>query len=367
MASEKEKVKVLVTGATGYLASHIVAKLLAEGYPVRGTIRSLKKAAHLKAMIEKGLPLELVEAELQDAASWPAAVAGCTYVIHTASPVGMGCPDHLGEELMVKPAVNGTLNVIKAAAAAGVKRVVMTSSLAAAASVDDYVRNAATGKALTPEDWNTPDAPTPYMRSKVRAELAAWDFIKTPEALGMELVTLLPGVCFGPSLSENLHEGLEDVLKFLRGQAPLVPAIMASLVDVRDVADAHVKAITSKEAAGQRFLLVQDSTDFHAISIYVAATFRPLGYPVSDRRLPDFLVPLVGLFMLPIWRARRIVGLHPVFDVSKATRVLGFKAKSCQDATVGMIVDAIERGHLPKTPAYEDWAKTRAQEQGTQL
>ena len=246
---------VLVSGATGYVAAHVIKQLQEAGYRVRGTVRSLKNEAKVKPIRElcpdAAHPIELVEADLLDADSWPKAVEGCKYVVHTASPFPSENPKH--EDELIKPAVEGTLNVLRAAKdARTIKRVVLTSSTVA------VVENASPDfdREYSEADFPDPSRITmqPYPKSKTLAERAAWDFVKEGE---FELRVVNPGFVVGPPTHAGTGTS-NDILKgVMLGRIDIRP-VCVPCVDVRDVARAHVAAMTTEEAAGHRHCLVTD-------------------------------------------------------------------------------------------------------------
>jgi nucleoside-diphosphate-sugar epimerase len=236
--------KVLVTGATGYAAGHCIVDLLAQGYDVRGTVRSLSKAdiEHLRPAIDKaaaneaeGGSFELAEATLDADKGWADAVDGCDYVLHVASPIPFKAPKT--DDEVIRPAVDGTTRVMTAAAKAGVKRVVYTSSLDAATQ-----DSATEHRPRTEDDWSDLAQCSAYGKSKVLAERAAWDIAGEH---GMELATVLPGAIIGPLLQFKRRSTGDLVLQMLSGKMPAIPPLSLGFSDVRDLATAHRLAITS--------------------------------------------------------------------------------------------------------------------------
>ena len=240
---------ILVTGATGYIASHLIKLLLEKGYKVRGTIRSLKnrdKHAFLYNLCpEKNKNLELVEADLLKPATWPAAVEGVDYVMHLASPFPGVIPNNENE--VIRPAVEGTINVIQAAIDKGVKKVVLTSSVVAIYCGHD-------GKPTGPDDWSIEEKCEPYPKSKTRAEKAAWDLWKKSEGK-LELATVNPGFVLGPVFSSNGGTSEKTIVDFMKGRVPGVPKVNIACVDVRDVAECHLKAMENPNSNGKRIYL----------------------------------------------------------------------------------------------------------------
>jgi nucleoside-diphosphate-sugar epimerase len=245
--------KVLVTGGTGYVARACIAALLDKGYDVRTTVRDLGKQDVVRAAVESGAThtdtgtLSFVVADLLADAGWDAAVEGCRFVLHVASPLGLAGAT---PEQMIETARGGSLRVLAAAVRAGVERVVMTSA-ANASSPDSYEEEGVTDEAL----WTNPDAPglIPYRRSKTLAERAAWEFMQR-EGGATTLTTILPGAVFGPVLSAENLNSVQVIGQLLRGQMAGIPRIGFEIVDVRDLADIHLRAMLAPVAAGERFL-----------------------------------------------------------------------------------------------------------------
>lgn len=248
---------VLVTGGSGYIAGFCIAELIRKGFRVRTTVRSLAREAEVRQslakLIEVGDRLSFVAADLSADAGWAEAARGVDYVLHVASPLPAVNPKD--DDELVRPARDGALRVIKAARDAGAKRVVMTSSIAA------IVYGRGSPKApLTEADWSdeTNRADTSaYERSKTIAERAAWDFMKR-EGGSLQLVTVNPGAVLGPLLGKDFSASIAFVKKLIDGSMPGVPRIGLPIVDVRDVADLHVRAMLSPEAAGQRFICASE-------------------------------------------------------------------------------------------------------------
>src|SRR5215467_11667065 len=240
--------KVLVTGATGFLAGHCIEELLNHGYAVRGTVRNAATAnvAHLHAIARRaGGSLEFAEASLVDDAGWAKAVDGCAYVWHLASPVPATLPKD--EADLIRPAVDGTVRVLGAAAGSGtVRRVIMTSS------TDAIVHgHPQPGRAHTEADWSSPQRLAPYPKSKLYAERAAWDFAANHR---IELVTINPGLVLGLLQHNQQNTSMEVVRLLLARKLPAVPRLSFAVVDVRDIAAAHRLAMETPDAAGHRYI-----------------------------------------------------------------------------------------------------------------
>ena len=317
---------VLVTGGSGYIGSHVVQQLCAAGYRVRATVRSLadaRKTAFLRSLVP---PVELVEADLLNPGCWHGAVEGCTYVLHVASPFPPSSPKNKDD--LIIPARQGTLNVLAACASAAhpPKRVVLTSSSSAIIGGRDH--DAA--KVFTESDWTQLDnkrAPVAaYAESKTLAERAAVDFMAGMSTPNFELNVICPGFVVGPPLSAasavDCSSG-EVVRRLLQRQMPAVPDLTFEAVDVRDVALAHILAMTHPAAGGQRFIVAPYSLSFVALAGVLAAEFNRQGYRVPTGQLSYALVwlgswvdPTLALILPNVGRPARC-------DSSKASRVLG--------------------------------------------
>jgi nucleoside-diphosphate-sugar epimerase len=247
--------KVLVTGGSGYLGTQLIAVLLRDGLDVRATVRSLEGEVGVREAVRRGgaddASLELVVADLKSDAGWAAAVEGVEEVHHVASPIPSAQPEDPDE--LIVPAREGTVRVLKAARDAGARKVVLTSSFAAVGYSPKAVRD------YTEADWTDPDTPglPPYPRSKSIAERAAWDFIET-EGGDTQLVVMNPTFIAGPSLMPSLRSSLAAFKAIIEGTMPALPRQRFGVVDVRDVADAHITAMATPAADGKRFLLLAD-------------------------------------------------------------------------------------------------------------
>lgn len=298
---EHKNVKVLVTGVTGYVGAHVAQQLLLHGYKVRGSVRSTAdegRMSKLRQQLTDGLPenlpeLEFVEADLLKDDTWPAAIQGCQYVAHVASPFPLEIPGD--EDTLIKPAVDGTLAVLKAAAADGnVKRVVLTSSLAAIHDVKTLDGKGDPEKKYNEDDWVDPDKVEAYSKSKILAEKAAHKFIEDlPQVDGkkkLELAVINPSYVLGPLITDSLSTSVNGLKRLLDRSTPMVPKFHMPVCDVRDVALAHVKALEAPEHAGKRYLIVTESRWFRDIARIIQKEFKPLGYFVPTVSVPSTLV-----------------------------------------------------------------------------
>jgi nucleoside-diphosphate-sugar epimerase len=341
--------RVLVTGVSGFLGAHCAQQLLAAGYRVRGTVRSLKderKVAHVRALKSPdGSGVELVEADLLSAACWVAAVSGCEYVLHVASPFPADIPKRA--EDIIAPAVEGTLHVLRAVAADPahtVRRVVLTSSIAALFSGRDQLQ-----KTWDQGDWGTLDDPSnkvhPYPASKVLAEQAAWKFVKEqPASSRFELATICPGLMCGPYLGGVPGTSAETTLRLLKRSMPAVPDMIFPGADVRDIARLHILAMQAPGVAGQRFIGVSFNFGARAVAQLLAAEFGPLGYRVTTRALPNWLFRILARFDSSMEAISVHIGLRPTFDVSPAQALIGQQWIGLEKSVVDQAYSLIANG-----------------------
>jgi nucleoside-diphosphate-sugar epimerase len=345
MPEDHANTTVLVTGASGFVGLHCLLQLLQQGYRVRGTVRSqaraneVREAMEANADVDLGDRLEIVEADLTRDDGWADAVRGCTYVLHVASPFPNRAPKH--EDELIKPAKEGTLRVLKAAADAGVKRVVLTSSLAAV-SVGHPVDNA---RVFTEDDWSIIERCPPYPKSKTLAERAAWDFVASLEGdASMELSVINPGAVLGPVLNRHYSTSGEIVRKLMARELPGTAKIGFAWVDVRDVASAHIAAMTAPGAAGQRFCCAIEFSWIDEVADILAGRFGPEGWKVPTRKLPNFMVRVVAMFdptvktvVSDLGRARRV-------SSDRIRRVLNWQPHSLEEMVVSMAETMIQQG-----------------------
>jgi dihydroflavonol-4-reductase len=311
--------KVLVTGVSGYIGTHCAAELLKQGYKVKGTLRSLSKAEQVtravEAVVDPNRNLEFCELNLMKDEGWQEAMQGCDYVLHVASPFVTSQPKDENE--LIKPAVEGTLRALNAAKNAGVKRVVLTSSMVA--MLEDVTGNIDINK----DSWTQVDAPgvSAYLKSKTLAEQSAWDFIeKQTGGSRLELVTIHPGPVYGPSLTGDLSgESMSTFSKLVAGQMPMLPKVAINISDVRDVAKIHVLALENDKADGQRFIVAtQRSHTFQEM----AQILQDNGYEkVSTRVAPSFFLKFMANFNRDLKGMLPYIGNTFNGDVSEAMSV----------------------------------------------
>ena len=333
---------VLVTGGTGYVAGWCIAELLQRGYAVRTTVRSLSKEEAVRTatatVVDPADRLSFVVADLTSDDGWDEAMAGIDYVLHVAQPLGNG--DSTDADSLIIPGRDGARRVLRAAAAAGVKRVVMTSA-ANAASPSSYAAEGVTDETL----WTDPDDPTliPYRKAKTLAEKAAWDFMAGYDG-PMTLATILPGAVFGPILTTNTLGSVGIVARMVQGKMPGTPRIGLEVVDVRDLADVHIEAMVSPAAAGQRFLATGEFIWMRDMARALRSSLGPAGHRISTRQLPDFAVRFSARFLDHSLRAiTPALGRRNRHSTEKARRLLGWQPRPAAEVVVDCARSLIER------------------------
>ncbi|WP_084399338.1 SDR family oxidoreductase [Henriciella aquimarina] len=321
---------VLVTGATGFIASHLILNLLDRGYAVRGTARSERKAKRLNEVLSayagRAINVPIVEADLSRDAGWAKAVEGVDYVQHVASPFPANTPKR-AEDLIV-PARDGALRVLKAAKASGVKRVVMTSSMAAIG----YGWGGNRPSPLTEAHWSDADNlkdNTAYARSKTIAEKAAWDYLNG-EGHGLELAVINPVAVLGPAMSEDVSSSLQVVSQPLQGKLPAFPKLSFGIIDVRDVAEAHARAMILPEAAGERFIVGDRVMWMQEMGEVLRTAFPDRKIPKGE--LPNWLVRLMANLNPPLKQILPELGKKRNFSNDKLRNVLGIMPIPSEDA-----------------------------------
>jgi len=343
MSRDHANTTVLVTGASGFIGLHCVLQLLQQGYRVRGTVRSEARANEVREAMERNVDvgdrLEIVEADLARDAGWADAVRGCTYVLHVASPFPNQVPEH--EDELIKPAMEGTRRVLKAAAEAGVQRVVVTSSLAAI-SGGHPVDNS---RVYSEDDWSIVERCPPYPKSKTLAERAAWDFVASLDGEApMELCVINPGAVLGPVLNRHYSTSGEIVRKLMAKELPGTAKIGFSWVDVRDVAAAHTAAMTAPGAAGQRFCCAIEFGWIDEVGEILAKRFGPDGWRIPTRKLPNFIVRIVAMFDPTVKTVVSDLGRVRNVSNDRIRRVLNWQPHSLEEMVVSMGETMIQQG-----------------------
>jgi dihydroflavonol-4-reductase len=338
---------VLVTGGSGFIAVHCILKLLQQGYKVRATLRSLNRESEVKDMLKVGgitefENLSFIEANLSDDKNWNEAVKGCDYVLHVASPTPIIKYTH--EDEFVKPAKDGVLRVLKAARYANVKRVVLTSAFGAIG-----MGHKSRTTPYTEEDWTNITANIhPYQKSKTIAEQAAWDFIKN-EGGNLELSTVNPVGVMGPVLGVDYSHSNQSVRQMLEGEIPACPKISSCYIDVRDVADLHLLAMTHRNANGERFL----ATTGEALSMLDVAKILKRRFPdqakkVPTREIPNFILRIAALRKPELKMVATLLGQYMQASGDKAKELLKWSPRSNEESIVATAESLLRLGLIKK-------------------
>ena len=334
---------VLVTGVSGFIASHVTAGLLKQGYAVRGTVRNKDKGQRIvDALAANGTNtsrLELVEANLSEDTGWKSAVQDCRFVQHIASPFPLNAPSD--REALVPAARAGAMRVIEQATGAGAERVVMTSSMVS------MMGQAGRGdKMLVKEsDWTDPDWKplTAYTVSKTRAERAVWDYLKSQD-LESRLTAICPGLVFGPDTYDNGGASLAIIKGLFSGQFPMMPKIAYPIVDVRDCASLHIKAMTSSNAGGRRLMAASDTLWISGIADVLRTAYPTAKLPT--REMPNFIVKIAGLFDSSIKSIAPDVGIFHEADAGYVTSLTGVMPRPAKDAILAAAESLIANGQI---------------------
>jgi nucleoside-diphosphate-sugar epimerase len=337
---------VLVTGGSGFIGSHSILQLLAAGYRVRTTVRNLKREPEVRDLLrtggcEPGERLSFFVADLKEDAGWAEAVSGCEFVLHVASPFPPSVPKH--EDELIVPAREGALRVLRAARDAGVKRVVLTSSFAAVG----YGQKPQTAP-FNETNWTDVDGEGvgAYAKSKTLAERAAWDFMAR-EGGALELSVVNPVGVFGPVLGPDYSTSILIVQRMMDGDLPGFPRLHFGVVDVRDVVDLHLRAMTHPSAQGERFLAVAgDFVSLLEIATILKNRMGAAARRVPGRQLPDWLVRLAALRDPAVKMIVPELGKRKNATSEKARRLLGWEPRSIEEATVATAESLVRLGLL---------------------
>ena len=338
------KKTLLVTGASGFIATHTIIEMLNHGYKVRGTVRCMDGTAQdrteaIRAMLKPHTAhidqLEFVAATLDEAECWDAAVSGCDAILHIASPVPIKQPKNPDE--IITPAREGTLHVLRAAQRAGIRRVIITSSEEAVSQRDD-----ATARPLTDKDWSDPNRHniSAYALSKTLSEKAAWDFAKAND---LDLTSINPVLVLGPALEKDYGTSLETLVSLMSGKYPLIPKLGFSIVDVRDVASLHRIALESPASIGQRLLCSSEFRWFIDISKELIEQFPSYKRKLPTRSLPNFVVKLLAPLDPIIAFIVDSLEKRVEFDCSPA-KALGWTPRSSREAIFAGALSLIDLG-----------------------
>lgn len=331
---------VLLTGISGFIAKHCAVELLNAGYGVRGTVRSLQRSSAVRETLAKHATvarLEFTEANLESDAGWNEAVAGCAHVLHVASPFPTTQPRD--EQDLIRPAVQGTLRVLRAAAAAKAERFVQTSSMVAVMYGHPRDRTAP----FTEADWTRVESPdvTAYGKSKTLAERAAREFMRS-ERPGMHYSSINPGLVLGPALDRDIGTSAGIVQMFLKGKYPGAPRMKIPCVDVRDVARMHRLALEVDAPSGGRYLGSAACLWMVEIAAAIRAALGDAARKVPSRVLPDWVIRLVAVFDATARQAIPELGKDFDADTSNTRRTLGLKFIPAEEAAAAMARSLLE-------------------------
>lgn len=337
---------VLVTGGSGFVGAHCILKLLEAGYRMRTSVRSLKREGDVRAMlkvggIEAGETLSFVQADLALDDGWAEAVAGCTFVLHVASPFPPTAPQHENE--LIIPAREGALRVLRASRDAGVKRVVLTSSFAAVG-----YGHPQTNQRFTEESWTdlNGDHITAYVKSKTLAERAAWEFMNR-EGGDLELAVINPVGIFGPALGPDYSGSLQIIQRLMEGAMPGLPNIAFNVVDVRDVVDLHLRAMTNPAAKSERFLaLAGDPMTLPEIARLLKQRMGNSAGRVPTRVIPNWLLRILVLVAPTARQIAPEVGIVRQASNEKAKHLLGWTPRSNEETIIATAESLVRLGLL---------------------
>ena len=316
--------KVLVTGATGFIGLHCIQQLLEQGYAVNGTLRSMQRESEVRQSLEKHNTscenLTLYPVDLMSDEGWDEAMSGCDYLLHVASPFVLS---NETEEFFVKPAVEGALRALKFADKHDIKKVVLTSSFAAVGDTFDGTTS------FNETHWSdtSNDKMTFYSKSKTLAERAAWDYVKENNVT-YTLTVINPVGVLGPSLSDDVGISNSMVLRMLNGSMPALAKIHIGIVDVRDVAKAHILAMKNTESDGERFIVSEKEMWMSDIANVLNAN----GYKAPTKNMPNVLLKTMALFKSDLKTISKMAGKQRDCNSTKAKDVLGWKPISAEES-----------------------------------
>lgn len=339
--------KVLLTGITGFVGSHTAIQLLEKGYQVIGTLRNMKRADSIRTTIaqhtSQTAKLSFVEAEIQDEQIWQKLMVGIDYVQHIASPFPKVMPKNENE--LIIPARQGNLNILSAASACGVKRVVITSSTAA---ISYGQPKESRRRTFDETDWtnlNLGDDVTPYYKSKTLAEKAAWDFMKT-DTSGLELSVVCPGLILGPLLEEDFNASANVIIKLMDGSMPAVPRMGFDLVDVRSIASLLILAMEQPSARNQRYIGSSGYITFTDMAGLLKKAHPAMNIPL--RKLPDFMMHILSYFDATVKPVLLDLGTERKMNNSKAINELGWKPIKPEEAVLSSAASILQLGIVKK-------------------
>ena len=329
----------LVTGGSGYIAGFLIRQLIDNGWTVHTTVRSLKREPEVRGWLNVDNDrLRFFAADLEHDAGWAEAIVGCSHVAHIASPFPLGVPSHPDE--LIVPAREGALRALRFARAAGVKRFVLTSSMAAVAYGHGKARDL-----YNEADWTNLDDPKvmPYPRSKTVAERAARDWVAA-EGGDMEFASVNPAAVFGPLLSDDLSTSIELVKQLLEGKVPMCPDIGFGIIDVRDVADLHYRALTAPDVRNERYVCSGPFLKMIDVADLLRANLGEKARKVPSRRMPDWLLKLFALVRPELKQLVAELGNVRGGDSRHAMQTLGWTMRTPEEAILATAHSLIDRG-----------------------
>lgn len=334
---------VLVTGISGFIASHVAAGLLDQGYAVRGTVRTEAKGEHIvEALSAKGVDtskLELVETNLDKDAGWKSAVKDCRFVQHIASPFPLEAPSN--REALVPEARAGAMRVVEQALGEGAERVIMTSSMVA------MMGQAGRGAHMLvkEDDWSDPDwrPLTAYQVSKTRAERAVWDYAKS-QNVTQRVTAICPGLVLGPDTFDNGGTSLAIITGLFSGQFPMMPRVAYPVIDVRDCASLHIKAMTSPNVGGRRLMAASNTLWISEISALLSEAYPKAKLP--SREMSNWLVKIAGFFDQSVKSITHDVGIFHEADAGYVSSLTGVLPRPAKDAVLAAAASLIENGKI---------------------
>jgi nucleoside-diphosphate-sugar epimerase len=339
---------ILVTGASGFVAKHVIGELLRAGYRVRGTVRNRTKIRSIQAAMDLLAPgtedrLEIVEADLLDDAGWAHAMEDATAVMHVATVIVAEEPKD--PATVIRPAVEGTERVLRFAHAEGIKRVIMTSSIATVGYGLGHEKGRRTYTETDFTDLTGMRRPWAYCIGKTRAEQAAWAFAS---GKGMQLTTIHPGAILGPASDPETSISLSLVGGLLDGSTPAMPRIGFAISDVRDVAAMHLAALEHPDSIGQRYLCTGPYQRFEDVAAILRQSYPD--HPVTLKTVPDWLMRILGRLGGPVRQIINDIGNEKHFDGSKGERLLGRPYHTPEEAVLGAAESLLRFGLVkPKT------------------
>jgi dihydroflavonol-4-reductase len=354
-----DKDLVVVTGASGFVGKWTTIRLLQAGYRVRGTIRSAHKAEQVRAaaQAEAGADalarLELVEADILEDRGWAEAMRGVTAVMHVATAIRADEPKV--SSLVIRPAIEGTARVLRFAHEAGIKRFIMTSSIATVGYGHGHTRGRHVYDETYFTQFETMRWTWAYCIGKTKAERATWEFAK---ANGMEVTTIHPGAIIGPALDDDASISIMMVTGLFDNSLPALPRNGFSIVDVRDVADMHVAALEKPEAIGERYLATNEYVPFPKVAEIVQELYPD--YRLLRRHVPDWIMFLMAWFGGPVRQIINDIGRETVFDGRKGERLMGHSYIPVRQSILDTAESGFRLGLVKVDPRRRSKAPVRA-------